>query len=140
MMQARVIKTEQENDAALARIEELMELDSTPGVVDELELLSTLVGLYEHQAYPLPFLEPLDAIRFRMEQQELKQKDLIPYIGSKSKVSEVLAGKRSLSLSMIRRLHEGLEIPLEILLGNESVALGKVAENSAEYRVKEGGR
>ncbi|VGO20944.1 helix-turn-helix domain-containing protein [Pontiella sulfatireligans] len=135
-MKARVIKTEKENDEALARIEQLMELEPSPEVVDEIELLSTLVELYEDKAYPVPFLNPLDAIRFRMEQQELKQKDLIPYIGSKSKVSEVLAGKRSLSLSMVRRLHEGLGIPLDVLLGSKEIKLGMVAEEPLQYRTR----
>lgn len=136
MMKPHVIKTEEENDAALARIEELMELEPVPEVVDELELLSTLVELYEESAYPSAPLDPIDAIRFRMEQQELKQKDLIPYIGSKSKVSEVLSGKRSLSLSMIRKLNEGLGIPLGVLLGQDDAALGKVAEDPEKYRTK----
>ena len=129
----RVIKTEQENDAALVRIEELMALEPVPSVVDELELLATLVELYEEKIYPSPFLDPVDAICFRMEQLELRQKDLVPFMGNKSKVSEVLARKRSLSLSMIRKLHEGLEIPVEILLGEEGIALGKVAENQPQY-------
>ena len=136
MMTPHVIKTEEDNDAALARIEELMELDPIPKVVDELELLSTLVELYEESAYPSPPLDPVDALRFRMEQQGLKQKDLVPYIGSKSKVSEVLAGKRTLSLNMIRRLHEGLGMPLEVLLGQGEVALGMVAEEPAEYQAR----
>ena len=135
-MMQRVIKTEQENDAALARIEELMELEPVPDVTDELELLATLVELYEEKAYPSLFLDPVDAIRFRMEQLELRQKDLVPFMGNKSKVSEVLARKRSLSLSMIRKLHEGLEIPVEVLLGNEGVALGKVAESQSQYMHK----
>lgn len=135
-MQVRLIKTEEENEAGLSRIEELMEMEPTSAVVDELELLSTLVELFEDKAYPIPALNPMDAIRFRMEQQRLKQKDLVPYIGSKSKVSEILSGKRSLSLSMIRRLHEGLGMPLEILLGQEEVALGKVAEEQPRYRTK----
>ena len=135
-MKPKVIKTEEDYDVALSRIEELMDLEPDPGVVAEMELLATLVEAYEAKIYPMPAVDPIDAIRFRMEQQELKQKDLIPYIGSKSKVSEVLAGKRSLSLSMIRKLHEGLDISLDILLGNESVALGKVAEASAKYRTK----
>ena len=134
MMKARVIKTEEANEEALARIEELMELEPTADVVDELELLSTLVELYEDAAYPIPFLDPVDAIRFRMEQQELRQKDLVPYIGSKSKVSEVLSGKRPLSLSMIRRLHEGLGLPLETLLGQDTTQWEKVAEASPTYR------
>lgn len=135
-MMQRVIKTEQENDAALARIEELMELEPTSDGGDELELLSTLVELYEEKAYPLPFLDPVDAIRFRMEQQELKQKDLVPFVGNKSKVSEVLAGKRSLSLGMVRKLHEGLGIPLEILLGCEGGTLDRVAEGHPKYMHK----
>jgi len=92
-MQIRIIKTEEENDAALACIEALME----------------------------------------MEQQGLKQKDLVPFMGSKSKVSEVLAGKRMLSLNMIRKLHEGLGMPLEVLLGPGEVALGMVAEDQPKY-------
>ena len=135
-MQVRVIKTEQENNSALARIEELMELESTPEVADELELLAILAELYEDKAYPAPCLEPGIAIRFRMEQQELKQEDLIPNIGCKSKVSEVLSGKRSLSLPMIRKLHEGMGIPLGVLLGKEDAAWGKVAEDPARYRTE----
>jgi HTH-type transcriptional regulator/antitoxin HigA len=135
-MNVRVIKSEQANDAALARIAELMELKPVPSVVDEMELLATLVELYEDQTYPIPLPNPVDAIRFRMEQQDLKQKDLIPYIGSKSKVSEVLAGKRSLSISMIRKLHDGLNIPLEVLLEREDSTLDKVAEEPADYHTK----
>lgn len=135
-MMHRVIKTEKENEVALARIEELMEMESSSEVVDELELLATLVGLYEEKAHPTPFLDPVDALRFRMEQQGLKQKDLVPFIGSKSKVSEVLSGKRTLSLGMVRRLHAGLGMPLEALLGQSESTLGMVAEESAEYRIQ----
>ena len=135
-MKPKVIKTEADYDAALSRIEELMEMEETSEVVDELELLATLVELYEAEVYPIPPPDPIDAICFRMEQMELRQKDLVPFIGNKSKVSEVLSGKRSLSLSMIRKLHEGLEIPLEVLLGNENIALGKVAEDAPKYTHK----
>ncbi|MBN2683881.1 MAG: hypothetical protein JXR40_01250 [Pontiellaceae bacterium] len=138
-MNVRVIKTEQENDAALARIEELMELEPTQEIADEIELLATLVGLYEEQAYPFPDLSPVDAIRFRMEQQGLMQKDLVPYIGSKSKVSEVFSGKRSLSISMIKRLHEGLDISLDVLLGSENLTWDRVAESSADYHIEKEG-
>lgn len=138
-MNVRVIKTEQENEAALARIEELMELELTQEIADEIELLATLVELYEEQAFPIPALSPTDAIRFRMEQQGLMQKDLVPYIGSKSKVSEVLSGKRPLSLSMIRRLHEGLGISLDVLLGSENFTLDRVAEDSADYHTEKDG-
>lgn len=133
MMKITLIKTEAQNEEALARIEELMALEETPEVNDELELLATLVALYEEAAYPLAAPDPIAAIRFRMEQQELKQKDLIPYIGSKSKVSEVLSGKRSLSISMIRNLHEGLDIPLEVLLGESADPPALVAEKRSTY-------
>ena len=80
------------------------------------ELLLLLVETYEEAAFPIDLPEPVAAIRFRMEQQELKPKDLVPYIGSKSKVSEVLNGRRPLSLTMIRKLVTGLGIPAEVLL------------------------
>jgi HTH-type transcriptional regulator / antitoxin HigA len=122
-MQTKLIKTELDNQAALARIEALF--DARPGTPegDELELLITLVELYEEQAYPIDIPSPVDAIRFRMEQQELKAKDLVPYMGSPSKVSEVLAGKRALSLTMIRNLVNGLGIPAEVLLQEQKVKL-----------------
>ena len=75
-----------------------------------------------------------------MEQQELKKKDLLPYIGSKSKVSGVLAKKRFLSLSMIWKLHDDLGIPFEILLGDESIVLGMVAEEQPSYQIKKDGQ
>lgn len=116
MMQPRLIKTEADHAAVLARIEELFA--AAPGTPegDELDLLVTLVELYEEKAYPIDLPDPIDAIRFRMEQKGLKAKDLIPFIGSGPKVSEVLAGKRSLSLSMIRKLAVGLGIPPDVLL------------------------
>lgn len=91
---------------------------SEPGTpeFDEMELLVSLVERYEDEKYPIEAPDPISAIKFRMEQQGLKNKDLIPYIGNKSKVSEVLSGKRSLSLNMIRKLHDGLDIPLESLI------------------------
>ena len=131
-MKPKVIKTEEENAAALARVERLMEMEETPAVAEELELLATLIQLYEEKTYPTPSLEPLEAIRFRMEQFELKQKDLIPFIGSKSKVSEVLHGKRSLSIAMVKRLNEGLGIPLEVLLEMDQ-SYAKVAEEHPGY-------
>ena len=116
MISPKVIKTEEEYNAILNRIEEIF--DSKPGTpeFDELELLTKLVEIYEDEKYPMDLPSPVAAIKFRMEQQGLKNKDLIPYIGSKSKVSEVLSGKRALSLNMIRKLHEGLGIPAEVLI------------------------
>jgi HTH-type transcriptional regulator/antitoxin HigA len=112
----KVIKTEADYLAAMARIEEIF--DAKPGTAkgDELELLLLLVEKYEEKAFPMELPDPITAIRFRMEQQKLKPKDLVPYIGSKSKVSEVLSGQRPLSLTMIRNLVTKLGIPAEVLL------------------------
>ena len=94
----KIIKSEEDYNIALNRIEEIF--DAKPGTpeFDEMELLVRLVEIYEDEKYPISAPDPISAIKFRMEQQGLKSKDLIPYIGSKSKVSEVLSGKRALSL------------------------------------------
>ncbi|MBX3729301.1 MAG: hypothetical protein KF858_08970 [Candidatus Sumerlaeia bacterium] len=115
-MRAKLIKTDADHEAALARIDALW--NAKPGTArgDEFELLVHLVEEYEARRFPIPLPDPVDAIRFRMEQQGLKAADLIPFIGPKSRVSEVLNGKRSLSLAMIRKLHAGLGIPLEVLV------------------------
>jgi len=112
----KVIKNDRDYEAALARIEEIMDAPPDTPEGDELELLTTLVESYEEKRFPIDLPDPIEAIRFRMEQAGLKQQDLVPYIGSRSKVSEVLAGKRPLSLKMIRALHKGLGIPAEVLL------------------------
>ena len=110
-MTARLIKTRQEYRSALLRVEKLM--DARPGSAegDELELLSALIEIYEEQHAPILPPDPIEAIRFRMEQENLRPQDLVPFLGSRSRVSEVLNGKRSLTLSMIRQLHRGLGIP-----------------------------
>jgi len=115
-MKPKIIKTEAQYEAALARIEKIF--DAKPGTPkgDELELLLLLVETYEASAYPIDLPDPITALRFRMEQQGLKPKDLIPYIGSKSKVSEVLSGQRPLSLTMIRKLVAGLKLPPDVAL------------------------
>ena len=116
-MQVKVIKTEADYEEALSRIEELLDAPvGSPGA-EELDVLTILVAAYEDQAFPMDFPDPVSAIRFRMEQQGLQAKDLVPYIGSPSKVSEVLSGKRGLSTRMIRNLVEGLDIPAEVLVG-----------------------
>ena len=116
-MKARIIKSKAEYEAALARIEKLM--DAAPNTVqgDELELLSLLVHDYEDKEFPMDKPDPVAAIRFRMEQQGLAPRDLVPLLGSRSRVSEVLSGRRGLSLKMIRALVAGLRIPAELLLG-----------------------
>jgi HTH-type transcriptional regulator/antitoxin HigA len=116
ILKPKIIKTEVEYQATLARIEEIF--DARPGTVagDELELLLLLVEIYENAAYPIAPPDAIAALRFRMEQAGLRPKDMIAYLGSKSKVSEVLSGRRRLSLTMIRKLSAGLHIPAEVLL------------------------
>jgi HTH-type transcriptional regulator/antitoxin HigA len=116
---ARVIHTDTEHREALAALDRLLVLDPEPGTpdADELELLALTIESYEKERLSIAPPDPVDAIRFRMDQAGLSRRDLVPYLGSKSKVSEVLSGKRSLSLRMIRHLHEGLGIPLEVLVG-----------------------
>ena len=115
-MVARVVKTDVEYEKALARIDALMAAKRGTPEGDELELLVTLVDLYEQRVHRIDLPDPISAIRFRMEQQGLRQKDLVPILGSKSRVSEVLSGKRPLTLKMIRALHAGLGIPAEVLV------------------------
>jgi len=112
----KVIKTEIDYQKALSRIDELMDAEQNTPEGDELELLVTLVELYEEKKYPIDMPDAIEDIKFRMEQLGLNQQDLVPFLGSKSKVSEVLNKKRPLSLSMMRALHKGLGIPAEILL------------------------
>ncbi len=112
----KLIKTEKDYERALARIHDLMDADPDTPEGDELELLLTLVDLFEKEKYPIDLPDPVEAIKFRMEQLGLKQKDLIPHIGSRSKVSEVLSRRRPLSITMIRKLNAGLGIPAEILV------------------------
>jgi HTH-type transcriptional regulator/antitoxin HigA len=117
--QVRIIRTRDEYEAALARLAVLMRTDLASGSdeEDEFELLRLVVADFEgkHQQ-PCP-VQPLDAIAFRMGQQRLSRKDLVPYIGSLSRVSDVLAGRRPLTLAMMRRLHQGLGIPAASLIG-----------------------
>jgi HTH-type transcriptional regulator/antitoxin HigA len=123
--QIRVLKTESDYDVAIARLSALMDKDLKPGSSEEaeLELLTLVIQSYEQTLVPPSSVDPIEAILFRMDQQKLAQKDLIPFIGSLSKVSEVLGRKRTLSLSMIRRLHKGLGIPADVLI-SENLAEG----------------
>ncbi len=114
----KVIKTDEQYNTALREVEGLLDLDPQPGSedADKLELMTLLITEYEKKHFPIELPDPIEALMFRMEQQELNQKDLIPYIGSRSKVSEVLNRKRPLTLKMIRSLHQGLGIPLNVLI------------------------
>ena len=124
MMNIKPVKCEADYDAALARVDELMdaELDTPQG--DELDILVTLIEKYEAQHHPIDAPNPIEAIRFRMDQNGLRDKDLIPYIGQSGRVSEVLAFKRKLSLNMIRKLHSGLKIPTESLIQDYELKQG----------------
>ncbi len=121
----KVIKTEVEYNAALERFESLLEPDEDHRSLDDLELLSVLIEKYEDEHYPIDPPDPIEAIKFRMEQAGLSQKDLIPYIGSRSRVSEVLSGKRELTLAMIRALNAHLGIPAESLIREAQEPLPK---------------
>lgn len=124
-MKAKILKTEADYDAALARVERLMDAEPGTPEAEELELWSLLVEEYERQHYPIDPPDPIEAIKFRMEQLGLQQKDLTRFIPAKSKVSEVLNRKRNLSLPMIRALNQHLGISAEILVSEPQVAYGK---------------
>ena len=114
----RIIHTDAEHHEALAALNRLMDIDLESGTpeADDLQLLALVIEAYEKERWPIGLPDAVDAIRFRMDQQGLTQRDLEPYIGSRASVSAVLSGKRPLSLRMIRALHEGLGIPLEVLV------------------------
>ena len=112
------IKTEDQYDKALARVYELMQGEVKEDTVqsDELEILSILIKEYEIEHYSVPSPNPLDAIKFRLDQMGLSERELGDILGYRSRKSEILSGKRKLSLAMIRRLNEVLHIPAEVLI------------------------
>ncbi len=112
----KAIKTEKDYNAALSRLENIF--DSMPGTKtgDEAEVIMILISDYERIHYPIEAPTPVEAIKFRMEQMNLQQKDLAKYFGSTSRVSEILNGKRALTIDMIAALHHGLGIPLASLI------------------------
>lgn len=115
-MEIKAIKTEIDYENALGRLENIFhaDIDSTEG--DEAEILSILIEKYEEEHYPIGMPDPIEAIKFRMEQMGLKQKDLAEVVGFKSRVSEILNKKRKLTLDMIRKLSASLNIPTEVLI------------------------
>jgi len=115
-MKIKAIKTEHDYNQALKRLEQIFhaEVDTPEG--DEAEVLSILIEKYEDEHYPIGMPDPIEAIKFRMEQMGMKQKDLAEAMGFTSRVSEILNGKRKLTLSMIRRLSAVLHIPTEVLV------------------------
>ncbi len=121
-MDIRPIHTEADYRAALADISALMASDPGPGTAkgDRLDILATLVQAYEARHFTINAPDPVEAIKFRMEQSGLTVKDLEPIIGRANRVYEVLSRKRPLTLAMIRRLHRGLGIPAEVLIAESA--------------------
>jgi HTH-type transcriptional regulator / antitoxin HigA len=115
-MNIKPIKTETDYQAALEEIERLFEAAPDTPEGDQLEVLVTLVEAYEEKHFSIPKPDPIEAILYHMESRGLTRRDLQPYIGSRARVSEVLNRKRSLTMEMIRNLHQGLGIPAEILI------------------------
>lgn len=117
-MNIKVIKTEEEYNQALKRLEVIFDapVDSQEG--DEAELLSILIEKYEDEHYPIEAPDPIEAIKFRMEQLDMTNQDLAKIIGYKSRVSEIFNHKRKLTLNMIKNLHEKLKIPYEALIAD----------------------
>ena len=110
------VRSEADYDRALAEVDRLWGARSGTARGDRLDVLATLIDAYETTRYPIDPPDPIEAIRFRMDQQGLTRKDLEPFIGSRTRVAEVLNRKRGLSIAMIRRLYKGLGIPAEVLI------------------------
>ncbi len=115
-MDLRPIKTKKDYQNAMTRLELIF--DATPGTSqgDELEVLGMLIDKYEQEHYPIDFPDPIEAIKFRMEQLGYSQSDLANVVGLKSRASEILNKKRKLTLEMIRNLHDTLNIPTDVLI------------------------
>ncbi len=122
----RPIKTEEDYHRALATVEVLMEAEPDTPEGDTLDVLVTLIEAYEAKRWFIESPDPIEAIRFRMEQQHLRPKDLEPFLGSSGRVSEVLNRRRSLTLAMIRRLERGLGIPARILIRETDTSGGRL--------------
>jgi HTH-type transcriptional regulator/antitoxin HigA len=115
-MQLKPIKTNADHEAALHEIEQLWAAEEGTPEGDRLDILTTLVEAFEEVHFPMDMTDPIEAIKFRLEQQGEGQKALIGIIGNRTRVYEVLRGDRPLSLAMIRRLHERFQIPAEVLI------------------------
>lgn len=115
-MNIKPIKTNKDYQAALIRLEKIFDAKIGTKQGDELEILSLLIEKYENEKYPIEFPDPIEAIKFRMEQLGIKQKDLAEAVGYKSRVSEILSKKRKLTLDMVRKIHEVFKIPTDVLI------------------------
>ena len=133
MTELKIIRTEKEYNDALRRIDKLMDTAVGFPEEEELELLLLLVEKYEREHFPIEPPDPVEAILFRMDQEGLTASDMVTYLGSQSRVSEVLNRKRQLSLKMIRNLHQGFDIPLESLIMETSSKVSrKVVKTQSE--------
>src|SRR5712671_93284 len=128
MSKIRAIRTEADYKAALAHIDTLMDAELGTPEGEKLDVLTDLVDLYEAKHVPMGYPTAIEALRFRMEQSDLSPRDLIPFIGSRAKVSEVLAGKRPLTMQMARALHSNLGIPADVLLQQPGEEMPKALE------------
>ncbi|MBI6121054.1 MULTISPECIES: transcriptional regulator [Salegentibacter] len=117
-MKIKPIKTEKDYEQALERLEVIFDADSNSKEGDEAEILSLLIENYENQHYPIEAPDPIEAIKIRMEEMNLKQKDLVGIIGGKSRVSEILNKKKRLTVDMIRELERILHISASVLVNN----------------------
>ncbi len=126
-MRIKPIRNEKDHSEALSQIERLWGADEGTPEGDRLEILVTLVEAYERTHFPIDVPNPVEAIRFRLEQQGEDVKSLVGVIGSRTRVYEVLRGDRSLTLPMIRRLHKHLRIPAEVLIRAATEKRGKAA-------------
>jgi HTH-type transcriptional regulator / antitoxin HigA len=115
-MEIKIIKTEKDYNQTLKRFEEIFHAAAKSKEGEEAELLALLIEKYEEEKYPIEAPDPIEAIKFRMEQLEISRKELAEIIGYKSRVSEIFSRKRSLTLKMIKNLHEKLNIPYESLI------------------------
>jgi len=115
-MKIKPIKTEQDYNAALKRLEDIFDAKPNTNEGDELEILGILIDQYELEHFPIDLPDPIEAIKYRMEQLGYTQNDLANVIGLKSRASEILSKKRKLSLEMIRVLHDKMKIPTEVLI------------------------
>jgi HTH-type transcriptional regulator / antitoxin HigA len=121
-MDIHPIRNDEDHARALARIEELWGSPAGSAKAETLEVLVTLVDAYEAKHHAIEAPDPVEAIKFRMEQQGLTRHDLEPLIGSRARVSEILARRRPLTLAMIRRLHAGLGLSADVLVGEGRAA------------------
>ena len=138
-VEIKPIRSEADYDTVLETIAGLMHAEAGTEEGDALDVLTTIVEAYEAKHHPIDPPDPIEAIKFRMDQAGIKQADLVPYIGPKGRVSEVLSRKRSLTLAMIRKLHIGLRIPADVLIAEGLVKTAFMQPGDLN-QVSQGGR